>query len=165
GTQENRDRFGMHYDRIADRVKTVNTLRDAIVKPLESGEMPPLRISEERPDRVIEALRGGRQFYDVMNYRNFGQTRELPMDTVVETFVTFDATGVHPAIANPLPGAARLVVQATALREEMFMEAAVEWDENKLTAALCQDPLVQDFTRIRDVSRDIMNYNRQFVRE
>ena len=87
------------------------------------------------------------------------------MDTVVETFVTFDATGVHPAIANPLPGAARLVVQATALREEMFMEAAVEWDENKLTAALCQDPLVQDFTRIRDVSRDIMNYNRQFVRE
>ena len=127
--------------------------------------MPPLRISQEHPDRVIEALKGGRQFYDVMNYRNYGQTRELPLDTVVETFVTFDATGVHPAIANPLPGAAQLVVQATALREEMFMEAAMEWDVNKLTAALCQDPLVQDFTRIRDVSKDIMDYNLQFVRK
>ena len=79
--------------------------------------------------------------------------------------MTFDATGVHPAIANPLPGAARLVVQATALREEMFMEAAMEWDENKLTSALCQDPLVQDFTRIREVSRDIMDYNRRFIKK
>ena len=165
GTQANRDLFGMHYDRIKDRTETVEKLRNAIVKPLESGKMPPLRISQERPDRVIEALKGGRQFYDVMNYRNYGQTRELPMDTVVETFVTFDATGVHPAIANPLPSAARLVVQATALREEMFMEAAMEWDTDKLTAALCQDPLVQDFTRIRDVSREIMNYNQQFIKK
>ena len=165
GTQANRDLFGMHYDRIVDRTESVRRLRDDIVKPLESGVMPPLRISNEHPDRVIEALRGGRQFYDVMNYRNYGQTRELPNDTVVETFVTFDATGVHPAIANPLPGAAKLVVQATAVREEMFMEAAVEWDENKLVSALCQDPLVQDFTRVRDVAREIMEYNRQFVNE
>ena len=165
GTQASRDLFGMHYDRIADRTKTVERLRDQIVKPLESGEMPPFRVSEERPDRVIEALQGGREFYDVMNYRNFGQTRELPMDTVVETFVTFDATGIHPAIANPLPKAAQLVVQATAVREEMFMEAAAEWDESKLTAALCQDPLVQDFTRVRAVAGDIMRYNAQFVRK
>ena len=165
GTQANRDLFGMHYDRIKDRCESVEKLRNNIVIPLETGKMPPLRISQEHPDRVIEALKGGRQFYDVMNYRNYGQTRELPLDTVVETFVTFDATGVHPAIANPLPGAARLVVQATALREEMFMEAAMEWDENKLTSALCQDPLVQDFTRIRDVSREIMDYNRQFIKK
>ena len=163
GTQENRDFYGMHYDRIKDRTLTVERLRDQIVKPLESGVMPPFRVSEERPDRVVEALEGGRQFYDVMNYRNWGQTRELPLDTVVETFVTFDATGVHPAIANPLPKAAQLVVQATAVREEMFMEAAVEWDEHKLAAALCQDPLVQDFHKVRDVARDILVYNAQFV--
>nr|MCR4805602.1 hypothetical protein [Clostridia bacterium] len=164
GTQANRDLFGMHYDRIEDRTTSVERLRDDIVKPLESGVMPPFRVSQERPDRVIEALEGGREFYDVMNYRNYGQVRELPMDTVVETFVTFDATGIHPAIANPLPKAALLVVQATATREEMFMEAAAEWDEAKLVAALCQDPLVQDFTRIRDVAHEIMSYNAQFVR-
>ena len=43
------------------------------------------------------------------------------------------------------------------------MEAAVEWDAAKLTAALCTDPLVQDFTRVRDVVRDIMDYNAQFL--
>lgn len=164
GTQENRDRFGMHYDRIADRTDTVVRLRDAIVKPLENGEMPALRISDEKPDRVIEALSGGRPFYDVMNYRNLGQVRELPLDTVVETFVNVDATGVHPAIANPLPKAAQNIVIPTALREELFMEAAMEWNESKLVSALCTDPLVQDFTRVRDVVRDIFSYNAQFVR-
>ena len=163
GTQENRDRFGMHYDRIADRTNSVKRLRDQIVVPLETGNMPALRISDERPDRVIEALMGGREFYDVVNYRNLGQVRELPMDTVVETMVTFDATGVHPAIANPLPMAAQAIVIPTALREEMFMEAAVEWDANKLTSALCIDPLVQDFTKIRDVVKDLMDYNAQFL--
>ena len=97
-----------------------------------------------------------------MNYRNFGQVRELPKDIVVETFNTIDATGVHPAIANPLPKPALTVVEATAMREELFMEAAMEWDEKKLVSALCIDPLVQDFTRVRDVVRDIMDYNAQF---
>jgi hypothetical protein len=34
-----------------------------------------------------------------------------------------------------------------------------------LTAALCQDPLVQDFTRVRDVAKEIMDYNLQFVKK
>lgn len=163
GTQENRDRFGMHYDRIADRQNSVNRLRDAIVKPLETGEMPALRISDEKPDRVIEALAGGRPFYDVMNYRNLGQVRELPLNTVVETFVNVDATGFHPAIANPLPAAAQSIVIPTAMREKLFMEAAMEWSEEKLTSALCTDPLVQDFTRVRDVAKEILAYNAQFL--
>ncbi len=165
GTQENRDRFGMHYDRVADRTVTVERLRNQIVKPLKTGKMPEFHVSNESPDRVIEALKGGRQFYEVMNYRNLGQVRELPMDIVVETFVTFDATGVHPAIASPLPKAAQLVVQATAIREEMYMEAAAEWNVDKLTQALCQDPLVLDFTKVRQVARDIMEYNEQFLPE
>lgn len=163
GTPENRERFGMHYDRLEDRSASVKRLRDDIVIPLETGSMPPLRISEERPDRVIEALEGGRSFYDVVNYRNLGQVRELPLDTVVETMVAFDATGVHPAIASPLPKAAQAIVTPTALREELFMEAAVEWDAAKLTSALCIDPLVQDFTHIRAVVKDLMDYNAQWL--
>ena len=151
GTQANRDLFGMHYDRIEDRNNSVVRLREQITEPLRTGNMPALRISDEKPDRVIEALEGGRPFYDVMNYRNLGQVRELPMDHVVETFVNVDATGVHPAIANPLPKAAQNIVIPTANREEMFMEAAMEWDAAKLTAALCTDPLVNDFTRVRAV--------------
>lgn len=163
GTKERRDLFGMHYDRIADRTASVKRLRDDIVVPLETGNMPPFRVSQEHPDRVIEALEGGREFYDAVNYRNLGQVRELPLDTVVETMVTFDATGVHPAIANPLPKAAQAIVLPTALREELFMEAAAEWNAQKLTSAICVDPLVQDFTRVRDVVKDIMDYNAQWL--
>ncbi len=165
GTQANRDAFGMHYDRITDRSTSVKRLRDEIVVPLETGNMPEFRVSQERMERVIEALEGGREFYDVVNFRNLGQVRELPADTVVETFVTFDATGAHPSIANPLPKAAQAIVIPTALREELFMEAAVEWNESKLLSALCIDPLVQDFTRIRGAVKDIMAYNAKWLKK
>ncbi len=165
GTQENRDFFTMHYDRIEDRQNSVTRLREQITEPLRTGNMPALRISDEKPDRVIEALEGGRPFYDVMNYRNLGQVRELPMDVVVETFVNVDATGVHPAIANPLPKAAQNIVIPSSLREEMFMEAAMAWDADKLTAALSVDPLVQDFRKTRQIAKEILEYNAQFLPE
>ncbi len=163
GTQPNRDLFGMHYDRIEDRTTSVKRLRENITIPLETGNMPDFRISDEHPDRVIEALSGGRPFYDVVNYRNLGQVRELPNDVVVETFVNFDATGAHPAIANPLPLAAQNIVIPTAVREQMFMEAAMEQDVNKLAAAISVDPLVQDFTKTRKIAQEIIDYNAQFI--
>ncbi len=163
GTQENRDRFGMHYDRMKDRPESKVRMMNNIVPWVQKGEVPPLRVGTEYVHSAIEALEGGRQLYTVMNYRNFGQVRELPNDIVVETMCHIDATGVHPAIANPLPKSALAVTYATAMREEMFMEAAMEWDEAKLTAALCNDPLVQDFTRVRKVAHEVLEYNAQFL--
>ncbi len=162
GTQANRDLFGMHYDRIADRTASVNRMKQAILDKLANKDTE-LRYSDEQIHLAVEALEGGRQLYTVMNYKNIGQCREFPKDMVVETFCTIDATGVHPAIASPLPKPALSVALATGYREETFMEAAMEWDENKLVAALCNDPLVQDFTRVRDAAHDIMEYNKQFL--
>lgn len=163
GNQANRDFYGMHYDRIADRTNAVKVHREEVLKCLEKGEVPPLIPASENLHEVIEALEGGRKVYDVFNYRNLGQCRELPPDTVVETFATVDATGVHPAIANPLPKSASIIVRDTAIREEMFMEAAMEWDAQKLTSALAIDPLVLDFRKVRDVVKDMMDYNAQFL--
>ncbi len=163
GTQANRDRFGMDYDRLADRQKTIQRIKSKVTTVLESQQFPELKVGGEIIHRVIEAFEGGRKYKDVCNYRNIGQVRELPHDIVVETFNTFDATGVHPIIANPLPKAALQIVAPTAYREELFIEAAMEWDAGKLTAALCADPLVQDFTRIRDVVKELMDYNAQFL--
>ena len=163
GTQKNRDLFGMDYDRVADRPGTVERLKNVVVSCLEKKDFPPLEAGNEIIHRVVEALEGGRPYYDVANYRNLGQVRELPLDVVVETFVNVDATGIHPAIASPLPKSAESIVRATALREELFMEAAVEWDEQKLISALAIDPLVQDFTKVRDVVRDMMSYNVQWL--
>lgn len=163
GTQANRDLFKMHYDRIADRPASAARLKSHIVDAVKAGQVPPLRVSDEKMGRAIEALEGGRPLYEVCNYRNFGQVRELPLDTVVETWINIDATGVHPAIAHPLPKQVVPIVVGTAMREELFMEAAVEWDEQKLIAALCQDPLVQDFTKVKDVAREIMEYNSKWL--
>lgn len=163
GTQANRDFYGMHYDRIAERQKTVESDKNRIRACLATGEVPEHISYEEEVHRVVEALEGGRQVYDVFNYRNLGQCRELPLDTVVETFLTVDATGIHPAIAHPLPKSAAIIARDAAMREEMFMEAAMEWDAQKLTSALAIDPLVLDFTRVRDVVKDIMDYNAQFL--
>jgi len=99
----------------------------------------------------------------VANYRNKGQVAELPMDAVVETVIDFDATGIHPSIAHPLPKIAEAIVRPTVLKEEMFMEAAMEWDVRKLSAALSIDPLVQDFTKVRTVAQEILDYNAQFL--
>lgn len=163
GTQENRDRFGMHYDRMKDRPQSAERMKNNIVSWVEKKQVPPFHVGQEIIHEAIEAFEGGRKMYNVVNYRNLGQVRELPLDTVVETFVTIDATGVHPAIANPLPKSAQAIVIPTALREEMFMEAAMEWDAGKLTSALCIDPLVQDFTRVRDVVKDLMDYNAKWL--
>lgn len=163
GTQPNRDKFGMHYDRLVDRTETIKRINGEILKTLETKEFPERIRGDEIIHRVVEAFEGGRKYKDVCNYRNLGQVRELPKDFVVETFNTFDATGVHPVIASPLPKAAQQIVIPTALREELFIEAAMEWDAGKLTAALCSDPLVQDFTRVRDVVKDLMDYNAQFL--
>jgi len=153
----------MHYDRIVEETKAMTNVKNRIVTDLENGTFPKLHRSAEIIDLAVEALEGGRPFSDVMNYRNLGQVREVPMDTVVETFVNIDAIGVHPVIANPLPKAAATIVRDTAMREELFMEAAMEWDEQKLISALSIDPLVMDFRKVKDIVKDIMEYNVQFL--
>ncbi len=165
GTKANRELFGMDYDRMKDRPETAERLRNEILIPLKTGNMPPFRAGEEILHRAIEALEGGLPMYDVANYRNLSQVRELPPDTVVETFVNIDATGVHPAIANPMPKAVEAIVRPTVLREELFMEAAVEWDEAKLTAALAIDPLVQDFTKAKQAAKALLEHNARWLND
>ena len=163
GTPELRERFGMHYDRIADRTQSVERFQGAIRQRLASGDMALPDSVGEVLDQAIEALEGGRRFRDVLNYRNLGQVDNLPRDAVVETLCEIDSTGVHPIWAGSLPPIVETVVRPLAVREEMYMEAAMEWDERKLSAALAMDPIVNDFTRVRKVAAEIMAYNRRFL--
>ncbi len=166
GTPELRERFGMHYDRIADRTKSLGKLREKVEEKVSRGEVGELPESVgEVLDSAIEALEGGRRFRDVLNYRNIGQVENLPRDTVVETLCEIDSTGVRPLIAGALPPVVETVVRPLAVREELYMAAAMEWDERKLAAALSMDPIVNDFTRVRKVAAEIMAFNRQFLRD
>lgn len=162
GSQENRDFFGMHYDRIAERTKSATEARDKMKARLAAGESAKPRYNEEIIDRVIEAFEGGNKVHEVMNTVNVGQVPELPLGTVVETWCDVDAVGVHPNMALPMPKIVEAIVRPQALREELFMEAAMEHDEKKLAAALSIDPSVNDFRKVRAVAHEIFEYNDQF---
>lgn len=163
-THERRAHFGMTYDRIADRQNSVERAKHAADARLNGDTEINIAPVGEIADKVIAALEGFGAYTDIMNYQNVGQVENLPMGTVVETRVYVDSCGFHPVHAGSLPKQIALNVQPTALREELFMEAAMERDIGKLRAALVMDPLVFDFRNIDAICNELMEYNAQFIR-
>ena len=83
----------------------------------------------------------------------FGQlSHALGLNDICDTLQNH--SGVLTTIRNQL----RPII----IREELYMEAAMEEDIEKLQSALSTDPLVNDFRKIREVCRELMDYNRQF---
>lgn len=161
---DTRSYFKMEYDRIKERTATVRGAGEKIHKILAGQEPLVKGRSGEILDRFIEAVNGGGSYTDVLNYPNEGQVGNLPLDSVVETKCTVDATGVHPIHAGNLPPIIESIVRPVCIREELYMEAAMEDDIGKLKGALATDPLVNDFRRIDALCAELMNYNRQFLR-
>ena len=165
-TPEARKHYNIAYDRIAMRSETVNQAKMEIkqlIEGINEGRTDvKLKRSGEIIDQFIAALSGGGAYVDVMNSPNIGQIPNLPMGTTVETKCLVDANGVHPVAAGNLPPILDSIVRPIAIREELYMEAAVEDDVNKLRAALSMDPLVNDFEKIDDIATELMAYNRQF---
>ena len=159
GTEALRKYYGITYDRIAERRKTVDSGNQEFLDML-AGKLP-LRTesSPEIIDRFIAALSGGGAIVDVMNFPNRGQICNLPSEVIVETFCHVDATGVHPLVTGGLPPILESIVRPVALREELYMEAGIEEDISKLRAALATDPLVHDFRQINTMCEELMAYN------
>ena len=164
-TPESRKYYDITYDRITARTASVEgakkDVRDCVAK-LKAGEIVKLERCGEIIDRFIAAQLGFGAYTDVMNTPNVGQIPDLPMGTVVETKCLIDACGVHPICAGELPPIINSIVRPIAIREELYMEAAVEDNIEKLKAALSTDPLVNDFVKIDELCEELMTYNRQF---
>ncbi|HCS73476.1 MAG TPA: hypothetical protein DIW17_06345 [Clostridiales bacterium] len=164
GTSELREQFGTHYDRIAERTNMVRRAKSEIKAGLDIGQVKLMECGEIL-DQVIAALNGGPKITDVLNYKNIGQIQNMPSGFVVESICNVDALGVHPVVGSTLPPIIESIVRPMTLRQQLYMEAAMQWDEKKLIAALATDPIVNDFLRVKDVARDIMQYNKQFLTE
>ena len=162
-TKERRDYFGMHYDRIVERTNTVEAAKASVAKQLCGETEIKIQPQGEIVDKLIAALEGYGPYTDIMNYRNVGQVSNLPLDSVVETRVYVDSCGFHPVHAGALPPQIEPIVRPVAVREELFMEAAMEQSFEKLRAALVMDPLEFDFRCIDAVCHDILDYNKQFI--
>ncbi len=161
--KETREYYKVYYDRIVERPRTKSRDRKKLkmmldgTVPLEGG-----RVSEQIDD-FIAALNGGGTYVDVLNYPNEGQIPNLPGNMVVETKCTIDSTGVHPHQTGDLPPILDSIVRPIGIREELYMEASMENNPDKLKAALNTDPLVNDFRNINELCRELMDYNRQFL--
>ncbi len=163
-TAETRQLYGITYDRIRERVHTVTRARESVRGTLASGKPPALQPSGEIIAAFIAALNGAGPAAEVMNYPNEGQIPNLPLQSVVETRCRVDATGVHPVHAGTLPPILESIVRPILLREELYMDAAMENNPGKLAAALSMDPIVSDFTRIRELSEELLAWNNTFRR-
>ena len=162
GTQELREHYKWSYDRIEERTKTVAHDKEHVLAMI-CGEHPvSLAPSSEIIDRFIQALHGGGAFVDVLNYRNIGQIPNLPMDTIVETKCLIDSVGVHPVMVGNLPPIVESIARPVAIREELFMQAGIEENVQKLKWALSTDPLVNEFRNIDALCDELMTYNLQF---
>lgn len=163
-TEESRKYYGITYDRIVDRKKSVIKVKEKVKGILNGTQKPSFHDSGEILHKFIAALNGGGEITGVINYPNMGQIGNLPKGTVVETKCLVDSNGVHPINAGELPPILESIVRPVAIREELYMEAAVENDVKKLRGALSMDPLVNDFRKIDGISSELMNYNRKFWR-
>lgn len=165
-TKESREHYNITYDRIKARAGSVydaeNEIKGLIKDVNEGRKEVVLKRSGEIIDKFIASLNGSGSYIDVMNTPNIGQVPNLPMGTIVETKCLIDAGGVHPICAGNLPPILDSIVRPIALREELYMEAAIEDDTEKLKAALSMDPLVNDFDQIDTIAAELMAYNRQF---
>jgi alpha-galactosidase/6-phospho-beta-glucosidase family protein len=161
---ELREHFGIEYDHISEKTTGVDKYKNEVRRQLEGKITPSLKRHNEIVDKFICATSGGESFIDVLNVPNEGQIQNLPLDSIVETKCLVDATGIHPIQAGALPPIIESIVRPIIIRQELYMEAAMEHDFYKLRAALSMDPLVNDFRRIDDLCHELIDYNSQFVR-
>ncbi|MCL2518980.1 MAG: hypothetical protein FWF15_10500 [Oscillospiraceae bacterium] len=156
-TEERRKYYGVTYDRIEERRNAVASAKQNIGRELSPDVLK--HGSGECIMPLIQALGGGGPLADILNYRNVGQIANLPLESVVETKCLVDATGIHPVIMGELPPILESIVRPVVIREELYMEAAIEENAAKLKCALATDPLVNEFRNIDELCEELMRYN------
>jgi len=162
GSEALRKYYNITYDRIEERTTAVERSKLHLLDILKGRAELPAGRSNECIDRFIQAICGGGAWTDVLNYRNIGQISNLPYDSVVESKCLVDATGVHPVMVGKLPPILESIVRPVIIREELYMDAAMEEDIGKLKAGLSTDPLVNDFQKIDALCDELMKYNLSF---
>ena len=128
---------------------------------LKGCTKPELKETGEILHKFIAALNGGGEIMGVINCPNVGQIGNLHKDIIVETKRIIDSNDVHPIVAGELPPILDSIVRPIAIREELYMEAAMKNNIKKLRSALPMDQLVNDFSKIDDVCQELMDYNRR----
>lgn len=102
----------------------------------------PLVPSDEEGVKLIEALAGLVPLDTNVNLPNRGQAPDLPLGHIVETNAEFRQDSVKPITSQPLPEAARGLVQRVINVQQVTLKAGLERDADGAFQALLMDPLM-----------------------
>lgn len=99
----------------------------------------------------------------IVDCRNNDALPDLPPDVAVEVPAVIDRQGAHALTAGHLPYSIRGLVQHVKAYEELTIDAAISGDERTALLALTANPLVPSFETARDLWRDIVAENADFL--
>lgn len=93
---------------------------------------------------LIKALCGLGRVVSNVNIPNSGrQLTNLPSEALVETNAVFEYNAIHPVIAGAVPEGVRGLLMPHLENHELILEAALDYDREKVVEAFLNDPLVK----------------------
>lgn len=112
---------------------------------------------------LVAAIANDAQDVHIVDCRNAGALPDLPDDVAVEIPAVIDRQGAHSITAGHLPFSIRGLVQHVKAYEELTIEAAISGDERTALLALLNNPLVPSFEAARDLWKDILEENAEYL--
>ena len=162
---EVREHWGMTYDRIIKRKKTIDETQQTH-NDIMSGKVEiELQPSGEIIASAIAAFHGHGSFVNVVNAPNIGQISNLPEGLIAETQCFIGANGIQPITTGALPDIIESIVRPILLHEKQYMEASYEWNKEKAIAALSTDPIVGDFINVKNMVDEYFTLNKNILEE
>lgn len=103
---------------------------------------------------LLESIEGNQNKLLSVNVRNDGRISNLPKETIVELYGTFNKSGVSIQDFGPMPRGPLGLTQQIIDEQELALEAALSGNFNTAVKAIAADPLVMSLSDAKDLARD-----------
>lgn len=164
-----RNGFGMQYGvnkTTGDHRKHLMEMRLKTIQNYASGaESIEWKKSPEELTCVIQGILENKPMPCIVNLPNKGQIENLPIDAIVETFATVDASGIKPKPSGKLPEVMAVWARLHLAVVDLTVKAGMEGSRQHLIEALSLDPLCgqMDFRDIPKLADDLLNATREWL--
>jgi alpha-galactosidase len=159
--------FGVALTSIADRRTWIDNFKKRIAEwTADAPDALPLKASNESLAPILAALiSDGPATVQPATLPNSGQVANLPLESSVETLVTFWNGQVSPHASGSIPTPIHALVHKHCLVQDLTVEAALEGDRTKALQAMQADPLNNnnDIREIATMLDELLQANAEFL--
>jgi len=122
--------------------------------------------SQEFGIRIAEALTFDIPYLaPAINTLNKGYSKDLMQNMAIELPAHFDASGMHPVQAEPLPTAVAAMINTQGAIHQLVLDAYTEKSRNKLLQALLLDPTISTYNNAVALINDMCEYQKEILPE